>query len=580
MGVDCSLRSPSSSAVLGEGQRPRAVVVIEPAAAIKAAIHPDDVEPPLDEPRPENGTDIAVGAGNQYSHSSSHASKKNQNCKDRKELCCEQALFICGNLVEMIGDCQFFRYVSSGIVLGVIWALTGEPSSPGDNSVAEASTPSYPVRASSTNRYLVDQNDQPFMIVGDSPHSLIGRMSKSDVGFYMANRRRYGVNTLWVELLCNNKTGCNEDGTTFDGIAPFTTPGDLSTPNPEYFQRVDDMLKIAATHGITLLLDAVETDGWLATFKANGPEKAEAFGRYLGDRYRDVPNIIWMYGNDFQTWGDPVDDAVVLAVAKGIKSNDPNHIHTTELNYPTSGSLDDARWEPVVELDGAYTYYPTYAQVLKEYNRDNFKPIFMEEANYEFEHNSNTDGGSSANLRHQEYWTMLSGATGQLYGSAYTWRLPVGWFSDWRLRLSAGRLLGWHSNLDTPGVMQLRHMKNLFAPRKWYELVPDQTHTAVTGGYGTPAPFGTGSVTTDTYATAARTPDGTLMIAYMPSIRTISVDMSKLAGPTAAHWYDPTNAEYISVSGSPFPNEGTRQFTPPGNNHDGDGDWLLLLESK
>jgi len=70
------------------------------------------------------------------------------------------------------------------------------------------------------------------------------------------------------------------------------------------------------------------------------------------------------------------------------------------------------------------------------------------------------------------------------------------------------------------------------------------------------------------------------MIAYMPSIRTISVAMSKLAGPTAAHWYDPTNAEYISVSGSPFPNEGTRQFTPPGNNHDGDGDWLLLLESK
>jgi Protein of unknown function (DUF4038)/Putative collagen-binding domain of a collagenase len=483
----------------------------------------------------------------------------------------------------MIGDGQFFRYVCSGMVLGAIWALTGEGGSGGNNAVADPSmrlnVPTYPVRASSNNRYLVDQNDQPFMIVGDSPHSLIGRMSKSDAEFYMANRQRYGVNTLWVELLCNNKTACNEDGTTFDGIAPFTTPGDLSTPNPAYFQLVDDMLKTAATHGITLLLDAVETDGWLATFKANGPEKAEAFGRYLGDRFRDVPNIIWMYGNDFQTWGDPVDDAVVLAVARGIKSNDPNHIHTTELNYLTSGSLDDARWEPVVTLDGAYTYYPTYAQVLKEYNRANFKPIFMEEANYEFEHNSNTDGGSPANLRHQEYWTMLSGATGQLYGSAYTWRLPFGWFSDWRLRLSAGRLLGWRSNLDTPGVMQLSHMKNLFAPRKWYDLVPDQNHTAVTGGYGTPAPFGTGSVTTDTYATAARTPDGTLMIAYMPSIRTISVDMSKLSGAAAARWYDPTNGEYIAVDGSPSANTGIRQFTPPGKNHDGDGDWVLLLET-
>jgi hypothetical protein len=41
------------------------------------------------------------------------------------------------------------------------------------------------------------------------------------------------------------------------------------------------MLTIAAAHGITILLDAVETDGWLATFKANGAEKAAAFGRYL-----------------------------------------------------------------------------------------------------------------------------------------------------------------------------------------------------------------------------------------------------------------------------------------------------------
>ena len=161
---------------------------------------------------------------------------------------------------------------------------------------------------------------------------------------------------------------------------------------------------------------------------------------------------------------------------------------------------------------------------------------------------------------------MLSGATGQLYGSNYTWRLPTGWFSNWR------------SHLDTPGVMQLRYMKNLFAPRKWFDLVPDQTHVVVTGGYGTLAPFGTGSVATDTYATAARTPDGTLMMVYMPTIRTITVDMAKLSGPMAGHWYDPTTGEYIPVGGLPFANIGRRQFMPPGNNHDRDGDWLLVLE--
>ena len=131
---------------------------------------------------------------------------------------------------------------------------------------------------------------------------------------------------------------------------------------------------------------------------------------------------------------------------------------------------------------------------------------------------SNTAGGAPANLRRQEYWTMLSGATGQLYGSAYTWKLPKR-LAD-QLEIEA----------RYAGVVQLSYMRDLFALRKWYDLIPDQRHTVVIDGYGTPAPLGTGSVTTDTYATAARTSDGKLAVVYMPTIRTITVDMSQLAG--------------------------------------------------
>ena len=73
------------------------------------------------------------------------------------------------------------------------------------------------------------------------------------------------------------------------------------------------------------------------------------------------------------------------AVARGIRSTDESHIHTVELNYLTSGSLDDATWAPLIELNAAYTYFPTYAQILTEYNRSDFKPVFLVEANYEFE---------------------------------------------------------------------------------------------------------------------------------------------------------------------------------------------------
>jgi hypothetical protein len=184
---------------------------------------------------------------------------------------------------------------------------------------------------------------------------------------------------------------------------------------------------------------------------------------------------------------------------------------------------------------------------------------------------------------------MLSGATGQLYGSAYTWRLEK----------------GWEANLDTPGVMQLKYMKDIFVSRKWYDLIPDQDHTVVTAGYNSFSCllgkqvtqigshwglvarallhlwkfFGIGSIPSNTCAATASAADGSLAIAYLPTIRTITVDMSKLAGLVKVHWYDPTSGEYADVEGSPLANSGYRQFRPPGRNTAGDGDWVLVFDT-
>jgi Protein of unknown function (DUF4038)/Putative collagen-binding domain of a collagenase len=451
--------------------------------------------------------------------------------------------------------------------------------------------PAYPLKASANNRYLVDQNDTPFLMVGDSPQHLITNLSQKEAAAFMANRRGYGINTLWINLLCIfTFASCNREAKTFDGIVPFFVPGDITTANPVYFQRVDDMLRIAANHGMVVLLDPIETISWLDILRKNGESKAFEYGQYLGNRYKDFPNIIWMHGNDFQSWRNAADDALVQAVARGIRSMDTNHIHTVELNYETSGSLEDESWTPLIEVNAAYTYFPTYAQVLTEYNRQNFKPVFMVEANYEFE-GPGTDGGSTQYLRRQEYWAMLSGAAGQLYGSAHTWQLQK----------------GWEANLDTSGVIQLSYMKNLFVSRKWYDLVPDQTHTVLTAGYdrfscivGKFVAYasedqnsiiskafgrirrysGIGSITSNTCATAARTSDGSLVMVYMPTIRAITVDMSKLTGTTTARWYDPTSGEYADVKGSPFANEGSRQFMPSGANKSGESDWVLVLEAR
>lgn len=427
---------------------------------------------------------------------------------------------------------------------------------------ARAAAPAFPLKVAEGGRYLVDQNGAPFLIAGESPQALMVNLSEKDAELFFANRRSHGFNAVWINLLCRQGTGGRADGSTYDGLLPFKSPDDFATPNEAYFARCDRMVRLAARHGLLVILDPCETIDHLKPMLKNGVEKCREFGRYLGARYKGFDNLLWMHGNDFQTWKDPTHDAVVLAVARGIRDKDARHLHTVELNYEVSGSLDDVRWAPLIDLSAAYTYYPTYAEVLKEYNRPAAKPVVLIEADYEFERSS-----TPAVLRRQEYWALLSGAAGQLYGNGYTWPFKA----------------GWKDKLDTPGAVQMAHVQALFEPRPWHRLVPDQKHQVVTAGYGTfdgTTTAGNRYVMTSDYATAARVPDGSLVMAYLPSRRPVTVDMGRLAAPATALWYDPSRGTYTTIRGSPLPNVGKREFTPPGNNGDGDGDWVLVLETK
>jgi hypothetical protein len=401
------------------------------------------------------------------------------------------------------------------------------------------------------------------MIVGDSPQGLIVNLPVRDAETFLANRRAAGFNSMWVNLLCvvcSSYAGGRTDGATYDGIPPFKSPGDLSTPNEAYFARVDRMVSLAERYGIVLFLNPIETAGWLDVLRNNGVKKSYEYGRYLGERYRKFPSIIWFHGNDFQSWRTRSDTELVQAVARGIKAAGATQLQTVELNYLVSSSLDDESWRPLINVDAVYTYSPTYAELLKEYNRRRFLPTVMVEANYEFEAwHYPTD---LRTLRSQAYWSMLSGASGQFYGNKYTWQ-----FLD-----------DWQDHLDTPGSLQMMYAARLFADKAWFRLVPDEQHKLVTSGYGTFTDEG--PINDSDYVTAARTPDGALAIVYVPEGRTITVDMKRLSGRTLARWYDPTDGTSVALSGSPFANRGARQFTSPGTNHDGDSDWVLVLTTR
>jgi hypothetical protein len=133
----------------------------------------------------------------------------------------------------------------------------------------------------------VDQDGAPFLLTGDSPQALIVNLSEVEADAFFAEREAAGFNAVWINLLCATYTGGRPDGSTYDGIVPFTTPGDLATPNPGYFARVDHMLDLAAQHGLTVILDPAETGSFLEV-PPKAP-KSRDYGRYSA-RYRGFDN--------------------------------------------------------------------------------------------------------------------------------------------------------------------------------------------------------------------------------------------------------------------------------------------------
>ena len=166
---------------------------------------------------------------------------------------------------------------------------------------------------------------------------------------------------------------------------------------------------------------------------------------------------------------------------------------------------------PNFDLSAAYTYYPTYVQVLKDYDRQPVQPVVMIESDYEFEPQH------PAVLRRQEYWSLLSGAAGRFTATATPGRSkPAGRRSSTRPGRSKW-LTCKPSSARAPGTTCPR--SETYGSDRRLRHVRRQDHR------------GNRYVMASDYVTAGRTPDGTLVMAYLPSLRTVKVDIAQLAGP-------------------------------------------------
>jgi hypothetical protein len=131
------------------------------------------------------------------------------------------------------------------------------------------------------------------------------------------------------------------------------------------------------------------------------------------------------------------------------------------------------------------------------------------------------------------------------------------------------------SNLNTTATLQQRYILQLFYRFDWQNFAPDQTHQVVTAGYGTSTTNNL-NLFNATYATT--TWDGsTTSITYAPVSTTLTVNLARFSAPVNAYWFDPTAGTYSTISGSPFTNSGTHNFTSPAAHSDTFQDWVLVL---
>ena len=85
-----------------------------------------------------------------------------------------------------------------------------------------------------------------------------------------------------------------------EGEPPFLTPNDFTTPNEAYFAHADWLIDRAAAKGMLVLLTPAYlgiqcgSQGWCEQMLDQPVSAMTTYGRYLGSRYADRTNILWV----------------------------------------------------------------------------------------------------------------------------------------------------------------------------------------------------------------------------------------------------------------------------------------------
>jgi hypothetical protein len=421
---------------------------------------------------------------------------------------------------------------------------------------------------SGNNRFLQFEDGTPFFYLGDTGWEFFHRLNFLEAETYLENRRQKGFTVIQAVILAEldglNTPNRNGDRPLIDN--------DPARPNETYFTFVDSLIRLAASKGIFIGLlptwgDKVDKAGWGKGPVVFTPEKAMAYGTFLGKRYRNFPNIIWINGGDRSGGTDasgkgdnfPVWDAL----GKSIKAADPNHLMT----FHPWGEKSSSAWFHtcdwldfnMMQTGHGQRSYTIYSMLQEDYERTPVKPCMDGEPRYE-DHPINWRPDSlgwfnEMHVRQAAYWNLFTGAHGHTYGCHPVWQMAA----PGREFVGYARHY-WYEVLDLPGAWQMLNVRRLMESRPMLNRVPFQEIILNPG---------------DEYShLAATSGDGYVMV-YTPLGNEIELKGDLLpARQYRVGWYDPRSGKTIDA-GIAVRNSRMR-FSSPSR---GPGfDWILILD--
>lgn len=329
---------------------------------------------------------------------------------------------------------------------------------------------------SDNRRFLVFEDGTPFFYLGDTAWELIHRLSKEDALKYLENRREKGFTVIQTVILAE-LDGLNTPN--MEGEKPLVDH-DPEKINEKYFEHVDWIIRQAEELGMFIGLlptwgDKVDKQWGIGPVIFNN-ENAEKYGEFIGRRYKDFKNIIWINGGDRSGGGNNF--PVWNALARGIKRYDKNHLMTFHPlgEHSSSQWFHDEDWLDFNMLQTGHgdRSYASYLKLLApDYKLKPVKPVFDGEPRYEDHPQSwqpETFGWfNDTDVRQAAYWDLFTGGFGHTYGCHAIWQMltperePVGYARN-----------NWYDDLDLPGAWDMIHVRKLMESRPFTERIPFQ----------------------------------------------------------------------------------------------------------